>query len=187
LNGFYEVSPGSVLVTLAGIRSLMTEKTKFVIRTNLSSMWNFWGLRQWLKGLTNTTGLVAGHWGEHQGDIYPSGNGVLMSRDVADQLLEDGDSVSRVLLDDLAFGEWFQRRRYRRGTDLQRCDCVRKCEAPPQRWEDLCVRVGPEIDKKKECIFFRVKTENDWQDAYVMSLINFELYGPQLSLKSKSH
>ena len=86
--------------------SLIIPPYNFVWRTNLSSVLDFEGLRRYL-GTISSTGFYGGYVGKTVGekDIwFASGAGFLMSRDVAEYLVSNRDSLRWDLIDDVAIG-----------------------------------------------------------------------------------
>jgi hypothetical protein len=94
--------------------SLIIPPYNFVWRTNLSSVLDFEGLQRYL-GTINLSGFYGGYVGKTVGkalseatlckDIwFASGAGFLMSRDVAEYLVLNKDSLRWDLIDDVAIG-----------------------------------------------------------------------------------
>ena len=82
----------------------------FIWRTNLSSVLDFAGLQRYL-GTISSTGFYGGYIGKTlkpdglERDIwFASGAGFLMSRDVAEYLVSNRDSLRWDLIDDVAIG-----------------------------------------------------------------------------------
>lgn len=77
-----------------------------VIRTNLSSLWNFPRLINYLK-LLPSTGLFAGIIGGGGTSRFVSGAGIHMSRDIAELLVKNKEQVCSIQQqDDLAISHW---------------------------------------------------------------------------------
>jgi hypothetical protein len=77
-----------------------------VIRTNLSSVWNFPRLITYLK-LLPSSGLFAGVIGGGDTSYFVSGAGIHMSRDIADLLVRNKEHVCAIQeQDDLAISFW---------------------------------------------------------------------------------
>jgi hypothetical protein len=91
--------------TLESFRVLHSETYPFVLRTNLSSVWNFPRLLDLLDTFPRTS-LYAGFHGCHKDQIpYISGAGILMSSDVCSLLLDHEAEVQSVgLPDDVSMG-----------------------------------------------------------------------------------
>jgi hypothetical protein len=80
----------------------------FVWRTNLSSVLDFAGLQRYL-GTINLSGFYGGYIGlgslnNGSSTFFASGAGFLMSRDVAEYLVSNRDSLRWDLIDDVAIG-----------------------------------------------------------------------------------
>jgi hypothetical protein len=80
----------------------------FVWRTNLSSVLDFEGLQRYL-GTISSTGFYGGYIGlgslnNGSSTFFASGAGFLMSRDVAEYLLENKQFLRWDLIDDVAIG-----------------------------------------------------------------------------------
>lgn len=80
----------------------------FIWRTNLSSVLDFEGLQRYL-GTINSSGFYGGYIGlgslnNGSSTFFASGAGFLMSRDVAEYLVSNRDSLRWDLIDDVAIG-----------------------------------------------------------------------------------
>jgi len=79
----------------------------FIWRTNLSSVLDFAGLERYL-GTINSSGFYGGYVGKtvsvDENIFFASGAGFLMSRDVAEYLVLNKDSLRWDLIDDVAIG-----------------------------------------------------------------------------------
>ena len=79
----------------------------FIWRTNLSSVLDFEGLQRYL-GTINSSGFYGGYVGKtvsvDENIFFASGAGFLMSRDVAEYLVLNKDSLRWDLIDDVAIG-----------------------------------------------------------------------------------
>lgn len=81
----------------------------FVWRTNLSSVLDFAGLEKYLSIISSTKALYAGYVGlgslnNGSSSFFASGAGFLLSRDVAEYLVENKDFLRWDLIDDVAIG-----------------------------------------------------------------------------------
>ena len=88
----------------------MDPSIEFIWRTNLSSVLDFAGLQRYvektLSGGALTKGFYGGYIGKAVGEniFFASGAGFLMSRDVAEYLVSNRDSLRWDLIDDVAIG-----------------------------------------------------------------------------------
>jgi hypothetical protein len=91
--------------TLEALKTLHAETYPYVLRTNLSSVWNFPRLLDRIETLPRDR-LYAGFHGLYHGTIpYISGAGILMSRDVVSCLLaHEADGLAMPVVDDVAIG-----------------------------------------------------------------------------------
>ena len=81
----------------------------FVWRTNLSSVLDFAGLEKYLSTISSTKALYSGYVGlgslnNGSSSFFASGAGFLLSRDVAEYLIENKDFLRWDLIDDVAIG-----------------------------------------------------------------------------------
>ena len=81
----------------------------FVWRTNLSSVLDFAGLEKYLSTISSTKALYSGYVGlgslnNGSSSFFASGAGFLLSRDVAEYLVENKDFLRWDLIDDVAIG-----------------------------------------------------------------------------------
>ena len=87
--------------------SLIIPPYNFIWRTNLSSVLDFEGLQRYL-GTINSSGFYGGYVGKAlsvgENIFFASGAGFLMSRDVAEYLVLNKDSLRWDLIDDVAIG-----------------------------------------------------------------------------------
>lgn len=83
---------------------LKKDKYDFIIRTNLSSVWNFHVLLKYLETLPKEN-VYNGIIGDHKGIPFISGSGFIMSLDVAKLLLENRKIAEQVnIIDDVDIG-----------------------------------------------------------------------------------
>ena len=76
----------------------------FIVRTNLSSVWNFEVLLTYLKTLP-TNGVYSGIIGKYCDITYVSGSGFIMTPDVCNLLIKNKDEVFSVkIIDDVDIG-----------------------------------------------------------------------------------
>ena len=76
----------------------------FVVRTNLSSVWNFKVLIKYLKTLP-TKGVYSGFIGNHNGILFASGSGFIMSNDICRLLVKNKHLKEEYYaLDDVTIG-----------------------------------------------------------------------------------
>ena len=161
------VIPGILDKTVATLRLLLADPRRsfrYVLRTNLSSMWSWQRCLAQVAGMP-ATGVAAGvlfGMAEHPGVYFVSGAGYTLSRDVAAAVVEGAAELDRNLLDDVALGLLLHRRGVRPALML-RCDLVDgKLPAP--------------LDTGG-CHHWRTKNEDRLlYDAYLMSRLYFELY-----------
>ena len=102
--------PGILHKTVEALSYFLSFDYDFVWRTNLSSVLDFEGLQRYL-GTINLSGFYGGYVGKAlkpdglERDIFfASGAGFLMSRDVAEYLVLNKDSLRWDLIDDVAIG-----------------------------------------------------------------------------------
>jgi hypothetical protein len=74
----------------------------FLLRTNLSSLWNFTPLIKWLKHIP-TLGQYFGIIGTHNSIRFVSGAGIFLTPDVVQKLVENRHLCSNII-DDVDFG-----------------------------------------------------------------------------------
>jgi hypothetical protein len=100
-----ETFDGILRKTIEACRVLHSETYSFILRTNLSSVWNFPRLLDLLDTFPRTS-LYAGFHGCHKDQIpYISGAGILMSPDVCSLLLDhEADAHAVGLPDDVSIG-----------------------------------------------------------------------------------
>lgn len=131
---------------------------KYILRTNLSSMWHWQRLLQVLRML-NDTGVYAGV----RGPGFVSGAGMLLSRDVAELLIENRSDLDMRVIDDVAIGALMTRLNIR-STILTRYDYTSTHLPAP-------------LDKGERFYHYRIKTANrQVHDPYLFSRLYFELY-----------
>jgi hypothetical protein len=79
---------GIIFKTLNAMEKLVRPEHDFIIRTNLSSVWNFSALMKFLESMP-PTGIYAGPKNEFYMCNYVSGTGIILSRDVCATLLQN--------------------------------------------------------------------------------------------------
>jgi hypothetical protein len=89
-------------------RQALSKAVPFIWRTNLSSVLDFAGLQRYL-GTINSSGVYGGYIGlgslnNGSSTFFASGAGFLMSRDVAEYLVENKQFLRWDLIDDVAIG-----------------------------------------------------------------------------------
>jgi hypothetical protein len=96
--------PGILHKTVEALSYFLSFDYNFIWRTNLSSVLDFAGLQRYL-GTIRSTGFYGGYVGKTVSGIwFASGAGFLMSRDVAEYLVLNKDSLRWDLIDDVAIG-----------------------------------------------------------------------------------
>ena len=99
--------PGILYKTVEALSYFLSFDYDFVWRTNLSSVLDFEGLQRYL-GTINSSGFYGGYVGKAlsvgENIFFASGAGFLMSRDVAEYLVLNKDSLRWDLIDDVAIG-----------------------------------------------------------------------------------
>jgi len=76
----------------------------FIVRTNMSSFWNFEALMKFLNELPKEK-LYSGFIGNHRGIKFASGSGFIMSSDIAKLLIDNRNIAERVgIMDDVDIG-----------------------------------------------------------------------------------
>jgi hypothetical protein len=79
-------------------------KYDFIIRTNISSLWNFTALLKYLDTLPKTN-VYAGIIGQHKSQRFVSGAGFIMSPDVARRVVDNRAMMNRSnIIDDVDIG-----------------------------------------------------------------------------------
>jgi hypothetical protein len=105
---FYSPGPESfracVTKTLAALEYFSGESYDYVLRTNMSSLWNLNKLVAFIEDLPRTQ-VYAGTLNYAHNVHYISGSGILMSWDVCRYILENRDAVLNVrIIDDVDIG-----------------------------------------------------------------------------------
>jgi hypothetical protein len=96
--------PGILYKTMEALSYFLSFDYNFIWRTNLSSVLDFAGLQRYL-GTIRSTEFYGGYVGKTVSGIwFASGAGFLMSRDVAEYLVLNKDSLRWDLIDDVAIG-----------------------------------------------------------------------------------
>lgn len=112
--------------TVAGLRQLLaTQDFDFVFRTNTSSYVNLSMLESFVQSLP-TTGFYGGYLGERDGITFASGTCTLMSRDLAQHVVNDPEWEYGII-DDLAMGRSMSRARVP-VTPLERVDVMSRAK-----------------------------------------------------------
>jgi hypothetical protein len=124
IGGADGVIPACLISTVEGMRFVKEKKLKgwdapYVLRTNLSSLWDFPLLLAWIKKLGQSQGLYAGVIGHHNGIDYGSGAGFILSPDLVEELIRRKGELNYALIDDVAVGDFFKGRTI---TRMARCD-----------------------------------------------------------------
>lgn len=166
--------PGVLEQTVNGIRyifdhQLPGSRAKFVVRTNLSSFWNFYGLLAWLAGKPerNFAAAVIAP-GPPQ---YPSGAGYVLSRDVWLMVVKHRDELDYTVIDDKAVGILI---------------AARGVRITPMPRNDFARFNISRIPKRFSCddLHWRVKSDgnNQVQDTAIYASLFMYFYGPPSSL-----
>ena len=83
---------------------LKKDSYDFIVRTNMSSLWNFNVLLKHLETLPKEK-VYNGYIGHHNNILFVSGSGFIMSRDVANLLIENRQITESVkIIDDVDIG-----------------------------------------------------------------------------------
>ncbi|GBG00401.1 hypothetical protein Rsub_13338 [Raphidocelis subcapitata] len=159
--------PGILDKTVEGLRVMLSDTRrsfKYVLRTNMSSMWHWARFMAHVAALP-ASGVFAGvtfEMSEHPGVTFASGAGYTVSRDVARTIVEGAAELNKHVLDDVAVGLLLGKRGVR-PTGMGRCDLTDgKLPAP--------------LDDGK-CHHWRTKNHDRLKyDGYLMSRLYFELY-----------
>jgi hypothetical protein len=143
---------------------------KHVLRTNLSSFWNFKGLLNWLatKPSNNFVSALVGVYG---GAKFPSGAGYVLSRDLWMWILDNRSKLNHRASDDVAVGELL---------------ATKSLEIDPMRRQDF---VGPaEVPSTFSGDYFhwRVKSSMQTQDIAIFSSLFLSWYGPDTQMAVES-
>jgi hypothetical protein len=81
----------------------------YLVRTNLSSFWmNEYCLQNYFSERLGRDGCYAGYAGIHQGQLFVSGAGIIMSPDVAENIVRHSHLLQKDLADDVAIGRLVQ-------------------------------------------------------------------------------
>ncbi len=108
---------GLIPATISAV-SFLQEKydPDFIIRTNVSSYWNLAALRKLLSSLPSLAvyaGITGAAFGGVSGYLnrsrYVSGAGMIMSRDVCQQMVQEKNKFDLTCIDDLSIGRTFSR------------------------------------------------------------------------------
>jgi len=105
VRGIETLTPGIRDKTLECFKYFIDRGTTFdfLLRTNLSSLWNFTPLIQWLKQIP-TSGQYFGKIGTHNSIRFVSGAGIFLTRDVVQKLIENRHLCSNII-DDVDFAQ----------------------------------------------------------------------------------
>lgn len=115
---------GILKKTLEALKSLHSETYPYVLRTNLSSVWNFPRLLETIETRPRE-GVYDGIHGFHEESPYISGAGLLMSRDVVSCLLAHEDAALALdLIDDIAIGIALRTQGILCGPEIPRVDLL---------------------------------------------------------------
>jgi hypothetical protein len=122
---FYSKGPESfracILKTMAAFEYFSNQKFDYILRTNLSSLWNYTKLLEFVEHLPRTN-VYAGTSGNCDGIPFVSGSGFLLSKDVYDYLIAKKTDVLNInRIDDVDIGKVLTDAKVPR-TDLLRTD-----------------------------------------------------------------
>ena len=99
-----ESFPGILTKTLDSLEYFLNNDYDFIVRTNMSSLWNFDVLLKYLETLPHKN-VYNGIIGNHNGIPFVSGSGFILSPDVATILLENRQIAESVrIMDDVDIG-----------------------------------------------------------------------------------
>lgn len=99
-----ESFPNILSKTIDSIKYFLKNDYDFIIRTNLSSLWNFKVLLDYLQTLPRE-GVYNGFIGSHKNSQFASGSGYIMTPDICDLLIENRQvAESYGEMDDTAVG-----------------------------------------------------------------------------------
>ena len=76
----------------------------YIVRTNLSSFWNYKLLKEQNFDKKNYIGALIG---EHNGIKFPAGSGFILSKDMVELCIKNKDKFDYSLPDDVSFGKFF--------------------------------------------------------------------------------
>lgn len=165
--------PGVLKKTVLAMRTLLADprrKFMYILRTNMSSMWQWHRLLAVLKHKP-VEHFLAGYlfsMQEFPGITMISGAGFIMSRDVCDLLISHEGMLNYTLIDDVAISLLMLKLRVK-PTPLQRCDFVNNQLPSP-------------VDDGV-CYHWRIKNPDRLHyDGYLFSRLYFEAYPLDASL-----
>lgn len=163
--------PGVLLETLDAVEYIYHNKlpghdAKHVLRTNLSSFWNFRGLLNWLAHKP-TSNYVAAFIGVLKGTEFPAGNGYVLSKDLWLWILDNRGKLPQHIIDDVAVGQLLAKKSLRINP-MARQDFTDPAEVPHEFSQDY--------------FFWRVKSNIQTQDIAIFSSLFFFWYGPATQL-----
>lgn len=105
VNGKEDYIPGILDKTIKGMEyCLKNFSFDYLVRTNLSSFWNYYEL---LKLNLSENNVVLAFIGECNGIKFPAGSGFIISRDIIKKCIQNYDKFDKTLPDDVAFGKYF--------------------------------------------------------------------------------
>ena len=164
--------PGILISTIEAVRALLNDSRRtftYILRTNLSSLWHWDRLFAALKVMQlPATGVYAGVLGGG----FVSGAGMLLSRDVAQALVNHSHALHFDLFDDVAIGQLMASINISE-TALPRCDYVNNQLPFP-------------LDKGT-CFHYRVKNADRIKyDHYILSRLYFEIFPTPLRLTTRA-
>jgi hypothetical protein len=180
--GKNSVIPGAWDSTVLALEYVMKNrlpghKAKHVLRSNVSTFWDFKGLLAWLASKPQSN-YVAAPIGRRAGITFPGGNGYIISLDVALLLLQKKDSIPKVK-------EWDD---FRMGLFLAQ-QHINITDSIPRIMVENIVPEVPTVHDRKH-FSWRIKSvypnHDPKQDmAYWASLYLF-FYGPPTALDART-
>jgi hypothetical protein len=159
--------PGILNKTVTSMEAVLKKYDfDFLIRTNLSSFWNFKNLRNHIETLPKEKCINA-VIGNHIGIKFPSGAGFILSIDMVKLLTDKKDTLEFFALDDVMIGNFYNK--------------FNVNMIPGKRFDFTENLIVDKIDKMlnesvKEAYHYRVLCDRNMQDMYVRDKLYEKIY-----------
>ena len=96
--------PGILTKTLKAMQYCIDKyEFDYLVRTNLSSFWNFKILKQYCDLLPKEN-VISALIGNHEGILFPAGSGFIMSKDFVKFCINNKNEFDYTYIDDVSFG-----------------------------------------------------------------------------------
>lgn len=140
----------------------------YIIRSNMSSLWDYNHLLTHYESLPSTR-CVSAYTGMHEGIEFPSGSGFILSRDVAELCVANKPDFDPSLPDDVSFGKFFRNKQIPL-LQGRRCDFITKYRFTPEEIDNIL---------SQNHYHYRIKYEADrTHDKDLFSLFYRLIYNP---------